>query len=172
MRPDARWPIRKRNPREASTRRARSSPTTPLVEDSTWDMLASRTAGSFGIGVLRGGYSHAELSASALSGSVGTWLSSSSTSKRLASNRHRCFTGQGHTEAENFARTIRMAWRTPRASYVPLAVNGSPRPSRDSVRCGPRPNRRPERTSSCESSTTLCQRMGSRVRSRPKRSKA
>ncbi|MGA8099699.1 MAG: HAD family hydrolase [Candidatus Cybelea sp.] len=35
-----------------------------LVGDSTWDMLASRTAGSFGIGVLSGGYSRDELSAS------------------------------------------------------------------------------------------------------------
>ena len=32
-----------------------------LVGDSTWDMLASRTAGSFGIGVLSGGYSREEL---------------------------------------------------------------------------------------------------------------
>jgi phosphoglycolate phosphatase-like HAD superfamily hydrolase len=35
-----------------------------LVGDSTWDMLASRTAGSFGIGVLSGGYSREELAAS------------------------------------------------------------------------------------------------------------
>jgi HAD superfamily hydrolase (TIGR01549 family) len=35
-----------------------------LVGDSTWDMLASRTAGSFGIGVLSGGYSREELVAS------------------------------------------------------------------------------------------------------------
>jgi HAD superfamily hydrolase (TIGR01549 family) len=35
-----------------------------LVGDSTWDMLASRTAGSFGIGVLTGGYSREELAAS------------------------------------------------------------------------------------------------------------
>lgn len=35
-----------------------------LVGDSTWDMLASRTAGSFGIGVLTGGYSREELTAS------------------------------------------------------------------------------------------------------------
>jgi phosphoglycolate phosphatase-like HAD superfamily hydrolase len=35
-----------------------------LVGDSTWDMLASRTAGSFGIGVLSGGYSREELIAS------------------------------------------------------------------------------------------------------------
>jgi phosphoglycolate phosphatase-like HAD superfamily hydrolase len=32
-----------------------------LLGDSTWDMLASRTAGSFGIGVLSGGYSREEL---------------------------------------------------------------------------------------------------------------
>ncbi len=35
-----------------------------LVGDSTWDMLASRTAGSLGIGVLSGGYSREELAAS------------------------------------------------------------------------------------------------------------
>jgi phosphoglycolate phosphatase-like HAD superfamily hydrolase len=35
-----------------------------LVGDSTWDMLASRTAGSFGVGVLSGGYSREELTAS------------------------------------------------------------------------------------------------------------
>jgi phosphoglycolate phosphatase-like HAD superfamily hydrolase len=35
-----------------------------LVGDSTWDMLASRTAGSFGIGVLSGGYSREELTSS------------------------------------------------------------------------------------------------------------
>jgi HAD superfamily hydrolase (TIGR01549 family) len=35
-----------------------------LVGDSTWDMLASRTAGTFGIGVLSGGYSREELNAS------------------------------------------------------------------------------------------------------------
>ncbi len=35
-----------------------------LVGDSTWDMLASRIAGSFGIGVLSGGYSREELTAS------------------------------------------------------------------------------------------------------------
>ncbi len=35
-----------------------------LVGDSTWDMLASRTAGSFGIGVLSGGYAREELIAS------------------------------------------------------------------------------------------------------------
>lgn len=35
-----------------------------MVGDSTWDMLASRTAGSFGIGVLSGGYSREELTAS------------------------------------------------------------------------------------------------------------
>jgi HAD superfamily hydrolase (TIGR01549 family) len=35
-----------------------------MVGDSTWDMLSSRTAGSLGIGVLTGGYSSDELSAS------------------------------------------------------------------------------------------------------------
>jgi HAD superfamily hydrolase (TIGR01549 family) len=35
-----------------------------VVGDSVWDMLASREAGSFGIGVLTGGYAQAELSAS------------------------------------------------------------------------------------------------------------
>lgn len=35
-----------------------------MVGDSTWDMLASRTAGCFGIGVLSGGYSREELTAS------------------------------------------------------------------------------------------------------------
>lgn len=35
-----------------------------FVGDSSWDMLASRTAGSFGIGVLSGGYSREELTAS------------------------------------------------------------------------------------------------------------
>lgn len=35
-----------------------------MVGDSTWDMLSSRTAGCLGIGVLTGGYSREELSAS------------------------------------------------------------------------------------------------------------
>jgi len=35
-----------------------------MVGDSTWDMLASRTAGSLAIGVLSGGYSRDELTAS------------------------------------------------------------------------------------------------------------
>ena len=34
------------------------------VGDSVWDMLASRNAGSFGVGVLTGGYSREELTAS------------------------------------------------------------------------------------------------------------
>lgn len=35
-----------------------------MVGDSTWDMLSSRTAGCLGIGVLTGGYSREELTAS------------------------------------------------------------------------------------------------------------
>jgi HAD superfamily hydrolase (TIGR01549 family) len=35
-----------------------------IVGDSTWDMLASRQSGSFGVGVLTGGYSREELAAS------------------------------------------------------------------------------------------------------------